>query len=138
MLRRNAFDLDEETVNYNSLLKRLISELIIDEGAEDSKRMTSCTDDAHAAREEAKKAREEKKKEAIERSRLRQANPQYFEQIVAQNVKNVDSANNIDEVVDPDKDDTKPNTDEIIDERTVNPFRPSYAKDDKRNKVFVR
>jgi hypothetical protein len=138
LIRRNAFDLDEETVNYNSLLKRLISELIIDEGAVDSKRMTTCTDGAHVAREEAKQAREVKKKEAIERSRLRQANPQYFEEMVAQNIKNVDSANDINEVVDPDEDETKSNIDEITDEHDVNPFRPSYAKDGKRNKIFVR
>ena len=120
----------EESVCYNSLLKRLVSVLIIDEALADEKRSVACSDDAQPLRDVARLAREEKKKEAIERSRQRQADPLYFGRILEQN-KRTEQV----EVSSVEEDDA--GTDEAVIESIGDPFRPSYASKGK-NKIFVR
>lgn len=136
-MRRGAFDLEEDAVCFNSLLKRLMTELMADEALGDSKRSVVCTDDAQTARDAAKLAREEKKREAIERSRQRQSDPLYFEKISDQNKKPEISD-------DPEADNKLGSEDPAQDEEeegeekggSFDPFRPSYTKG--KNKIFVR
>jgi hypothetical protein len=134
-LRRGAFDLKEDQVCHNSLLKRLMSELIADEALETSKRTLSVTDDAQFARDTAKQLREIKKQEAIERSVRRQADPQYFDRIVGQNRKPEPIADTPTESgVDCEE---VPLNAETSNEK-FDPFRPTYANKEKKNKIFVR
>ena len=135
-MRRGAFDLKEDQVCYNSLLKRLMTELIADEALEASKRTLNITDDAQTARNAAKQLREIKKLEAIERSVQRQADPQYFERILEQNRKPEPIADISSE---PDTDGTEVTLDaEKSSSENFDPFRPSYANKEKKNKIFVR
>lgn len=134
-MRRGAFDLKEDQVCHNNLLKRLMSELIADEALETTKRTLSVTDDAQIARDTAKQLREMKKQEAIERSARRQADPLYFERIVVQNKKPEPI---IDTATESDVDCTEdPLSDEVSNEK-FDPFRPNYANKEKKNKIFVR
>eukprot|EP00981_Chlorochromonas_danica_P002680 scaffold525_cov170-Ochromonas_danica.AAC.4 len=79
LIRREAFDLEEEKVNFRSLLQRLMVELVKDEEALQAQRLKEQEESAAAKREEAKKERERKKAEALERSRQRQADPAYLQ-----------------------------------------------------------
>ena len=140
-MRRGAFDLDEDQVCHNSLLKRLMTELCADESLQQSTRSITCTDDAQCVRDALKQERDMRKNEAIERSLRRQADPRYFERILEQNKKPEQSAisplgdnGNIgDTELDAD--------DEAISDKQIaldsDPFRPSYSKRGK-NKISVR
>jgi hypothetical protein len=76
--------LDENNVNFKIMLQRLMVELVAEENAQ-AEIKTKAVDDAAAAREAAKQERELKKQEALERSRLRQADPDYFKKRVEVN-----------------------------------------------------
>ena len=78
LLRRGAFDLDEDKVNFKSLLQRLMVELVAEEKQAVSHHTETVCQEADLERQRLKKERERKKQEALERSRLRQADPEYF------------------------------------------------------------
>lgn len=78
-------DIDDDKVNFKSLLQRLMVELVAEENAVVEKKTKAIDDAAAAAREAAKAERERKKAEALERSKARQANPEYFKQRVEVN-----------------------------------------------------
>lgn len=131
--RRNAFDLDENKVNFKSLLQRLMVELVKDEAQKDAEKIESTTMAATAARDAAKAERERKKAEALERSRQRQANPDYFAKKGEANVegavlreKSREEASVATEV-----------EEETVDEPVNDdPFRTYTSKS--KNKIFVR
>jgi hypothetical protein len=77
--------LDENNVNFKIMLQRLMVELVAEENAQAEIKTKAVVDDAAAAREAAKQERELKKQEALERSRLRQADPDYFKKRVELN-----------------------------------------------------
>ena len=139
LVRRGAFDLDENAVCYSSLLKRLMRELVIDENVINSKRSSGVSEDAQIARDLSKQVRDEKKREAIERSKQRQSDPLYFERINEQNKKHVieatDSTNDTSAVLDEIEtfdDDTEKGSKEPFD-----PFRPTYSEKYQRSRVHV-
>ena len=138
-MRRGAFDLEEGAVCYNSLLKRLIKELIIDEDVVNSKRSSGVSEDAQIARDLSKQAREEKKREAIERSKQRQSDPLYFERIYENNKKYViestDSTNDGSAV--PDESEAADDDTEKCSKEPFDPFRPSYGEKYQRSRVHV-
>lgn len=75
-------DLDETKVaiNFRSLLQRLMVELVAEENKLHENKVESAVNEANTAREAAKAEREKRKLEALERSKQRQANPEYFAQ----------------------------------------------------------
>jgi hypothetical protein len=86
--RRGAFDFKEtDTVNFKTMLQRLMVELVAEEAAEAEERTNRALREKMAADEELKRERDRKKAEALERSRQRQANPEYFKQKTALNQK---------------------------------------------------
>ena len=98
LVRRNCLDLDEEAINHNSMMKRLVQELVKDEARITEERTTSAVDIAKRARDEAKALREVKKQEAIERSKARQAQKDYFEAKKGNNTAptgGMDTGNNV-------------------------------------------
>lgn len=116
-------------------------ELVKDTIVEDSRRSSDVIDKANSSRDLAKCIREDKKKEAIERSRRRQADPEYFERIFTQNTMGAQST------TDASKDDTSAKeiqqdcyqSDDDQDKGSVfDPFRPTYAGKERRNKISVR
>lgn len=90
--RRNAMDLDEEKVqiNFKTLLQRLVQELVKEEENNTLEHTTVVIDQAQLKRETDKAMREEKKKEALERSKQRQADKDYFIKKQELNVKKND------------------------------------------------
>lgn len=89
LVRRKAFDLDEDKVNFKALLQRLMVELVADENAAVEQKTKAIEDQAAEAREKAKQERELKKAEALERSKQRQADPSYFKKRVEVNEEGV-------------------------------------------------
>lgn len=85
LVKRGAFDLDEDKVNFKSLLQRLMVELVAEESRNTEQRTKAVVDDAAAKMELAKQERERKKLEALERSKQRQADPEYFKRRTEQN-----------------------------------------------------
>ena len=129
--RRDAFDFkDEDTVNFRTLLKRLMVELVKDE---EKKAQTAEQENKvkiETEIEKSKRIREEKKRAAIERSKQRQADPNYFKKMAEKNVQ-------------PEKLDTPPtaNTSEEEDvndntECSNDPFQSFTPKG--RPKIYIR
>lgn len=129
LVRRDCLDLDEEAINHNSMMKRLVQELVKDEARITEERTTSAVDIAKRARDEAKALREVKKQEAIERSKARQAQKYYFEAKKGNNAvptRGMDTGNNVGG--DAGEDNKKTSDDE------VDPFRIGPSR---RSKVHV-
>ena len=126
---------------YNSLLKRLMSEILKDETLQQSDRSIACSDNAQSIRDAAKQARDEKKKEAIERSLQRQADPGYFDRISEQNKKpdkfGALSEGNICNVFDAEADIDMGTISDKQSASDADPFRTSYSNRGK-NKIAVR
>lgn len=78
LVRREALDIPEEQINHNTMLKRLIEELVKDEAKVTEERTEVVVDTAQQERDAAKALREKRKQEAIERSKARQAQKGYF------------------------------------------------------------
>lgn len=78
--RRGAFDFKEgDVVNYRSMLKRLMVELVNDEEKLAAEKARVNQENIETEIERSKRIREEKKREALERSKQRQASdPNYF------------------------------------------------------------
>lgn len=72
--------MDEKTINFRSLLQRLMQELVADEEKKADEKISQAVDEASREREKAKELRELRKKEALERSKQRQSDPNYFQQ----------------------------------------------------------
>jgi hypothetical protein len=87
LVRRNCLDIPEDDINHNSLLQRLIVELVKDESNEVQKRTADVLEKAQVDRDVAKELREQKKAEALARSKARQADAQYFATKQAANVR---------------------------------------------------
>ncbi len=84
--RRNAFDFKEDdVVNFRTLLKRLMIELVKDEEQNAIIKEHNNKLKIETSMEKSKRIREEKKMEALERSRQRQADPNYFKNISEKN-----------------------------------------------------
>ena len=84
--RRNAFDFKEnDTINYRTMLQRLMIELIKDEENLAAEKARLSQERIETEIEKSKRIREEKKREALERSKQRQTNPNYFTQRVEAN-----------------------------------------------------
>ena len=116
-------------------------ELVADENkvAEQTTAEIECK--AAAAREEAKSIREEKKREALERSKQRQQDPEYFKRISELNKKPEKEEAVVTEstsVATAEEDETNVDADENASKQsTYDPFRPQHTNNQK-NKIFVR
>lgn len=78
LVKRNALDIHEENINYKSMLARLIKELVIEEQIKTDEKVSFITKTNEEVKEQEKKRREDLKRDAIERSKKRQSNPDYF------------------------------------------------------------
>ena len=87
LVKRGSLDIEESKINHNSMLQRLIKDLIEEEANEVQHHTAVLEDSAQVARDAAKALREEKKREAMERSKQRQSDPAYFERIRELNKK---------------------------------------------------
>ena len=87
LVRRKCLDLSEDNINHNSMLQRLITELVLDESKAVEQRTQQVVDIADAERNAAKALRDARKAEALARSKARQADPNYFEARLSANVK---------------------------------------------------
>ena len=143
LVRRSAFDLAEDDVNYRSLLKRLMVELVADENKAVAQRTSELEQKAFDVREEAKRAREEKKREALERSKQRQADPEYFKRLAELNKKpekedaqGEASAATAAAPVGADASEGRDNEADPIEAGTYDPFRSRAGA--QKSKIFVR
>lgn len=73
------------------MLQRLMVELVAEETKLHEVKVETALNEANILRETAKLDREKKKQEALERSKQRQANPEYFQQRVSANEDAVSS-----------------------------------------------
>jgi hypothetical protein len=79
LVRRGAFDINPDHANYQSMLQRLIVELVNEEEHAQMERAKVVNDERQRERDAAKRERELRKAEAQERSRLRrEQDPAYF------------------------------------------------------------
>jgi hypothetical protein len=137
LVKRNALDLPEERINHRNMLERLMKEIVTEESIRAQALADAATKDNLLKIEEAKKIREQRKLEALERSRQRQLNPEYFQQKASMNEeaklpKPPTSASDIAEVENHDSEE-----DAFEQEVDNDPFR-SYKTSGQRNKLFVR
>jgi len=87
LVRRGSMDLEESQISHNTLLQRLIQDLVRDEAAAATEHVAVAVSKAQEERDAAKALREERKREALERSKARQADPNYFKARAELNVK---------------------------------------------------
>lgn len=132
--RRNCFDFkDEDTVNFRTMLKRLMVELVKDEGERAVTKEQESKVKMETAMEASKRIREEKKQIALERSRQRQADPEYFKKIVDNNVKPVKEEQSAEESEGLEREEEQEEEEE---QAEVDPFRSFVPKG--RAKIFIR
>jgi hypothetical protein len=130
--RRNAFDFkDEDTVNFRTMLKRLMVELVKDEEEKAIVKEQESKQKMETALEKSKRIREEKKQAALERSRQRQADPEYFKKIADNNVKPVKEAATEPPVLSDGEDEEEEEA-----QAEVDPFQTFVPKG--RSKIFIR
>jgi hypothetical protein len=137
LVRRGAFDFkDEDTVNFRSLLQRMMTELVKDKQLKDEERSSKSLSDANEKRDTAKEDRERKKLEALERSKQRQQAKGYFDQRVEANTNAKLAAeqklknqieNTFEVTVDEEEEETV---------KEIDPFRSFTSKS--KNKLFIR
>jgi hypothetical protein len=89
LVRRNKLDIPDDKINHNSMLQRLIQELVIDEANFAKERADVVVDKAQEERDAAKALREQRKAEALARSKARQSDPNYFKKREESNVEAV-------------------------------------------------
>lgn len=131
--RRDAFDFkDDDTVNFRTMLKRLMVELVKDEEEKAVVKEKQSREKMETAIEKSKRIREEKKQAALERSRQRQADPEYFKKIADNNVKAVKEV----PVAESGGDDDQQDQEEREDSGEVDPFQTFTPKG--RSKIFIR
>ena len=125
LVRREALDIPEEQINHNTMLKRLIEELVKDEAKATEERTEVVVDTAQQERDAAKALREKRKQEAIERSKARQAQKDYFEAKKGNNAvptRGMDTGNNVGGDAGEDNEKT---TDDEVDPFRIGPSRRS-------------
>ena len=124
-------------MNFRSLLARLMQELVKERNEKQEVAVEQTLAVEEKKRNEAKAERERKKQEAIERSRQRQANPNYFSQrIQANNEAEIEKEKsnssgpfqNIEE-----QEDEEPEVVEVVES---DPFRTIANKS--RKKIYVK
>jgi membrane protein involved in colicin uptake len=79
LTRRGAFDLEDSTVNFKTMLARLMRELVDQEAKEQEAAVAAKVEEHKSEADKAKDIREQRKQEALERSKQRQADKAYFE-----------------------------------------------------------
>lgn len=142
LIRRDKLDIPEKQINHRSMLQRLMVELVAEESVKVEINTTIAIDEANKKREEAKALREHKKLEALERSKQRQSNPEYFDKIKELNTKPdkiiETTANDAVEASVTDGTEAKMLAEEEDDDDKVqqDPFRSYVSK--QRSKVYVR
>jgi len=125
LVRRECLDLDEDKINHNSMLKRLMEELVKDEARVTEERTSAAVDAAQQERDAAKALRDKKKQEAIERSKARQSQKDYFKAKKDANVEPVKE-----EVPDSGAS-GEDEEEEEIDGKEIDPFRIGPSKGSK-------
>jgi hypothetical protein len=78
LVRRACLDIPETQINHNTMLQRLIQALVIEEASATEAHTAAVVDKAQEERNVAKAVREQRKADALERSKARQADPNYF------------------------------------------------------------
>jgi CHAT domain-containing protein len=118
------------------MLQRLMVELVAEESKVHETKVETALNEANLVRDAAKLDREKKKLEALERSKQRQANPEYFQQRVSANLeadatKAAKAAAIINMIIEEEEV-------EVVTEDTTNddPFRSYTTKT--KNKISVR
>ncbi len=136
LISKGKFDLPENQVNHDNMLRRLIAILLEEENEELNRKNKDLEANRLASLEEAKRIREEKKREAIERSKQRQADPKYFSKIKEINeevAKNEESKNQASNSTKEEDDEVAAELDDDVDN---DPFRTIKSKS--RNKISVK
>ena len=143
LVRRGALDIEESTINFRTMLQRLMVELV----KEDNKKQEICIEkavvDQQAQRAQAKSEREEKKRIALEKSRERQqADPDYFKKRIEENLAAADKKKQSDAVESA----SSPSEQASIEEISINDNAMGFGSDDlfrsyatkNRSKIFVK
>ena len=86
LVARNSLDIPEEQINHKTMLQRLIKLLLEDEKILVEEKSAKLEAERNESLNKSKLEREKKKLEAIERSKLRQKNPEYFSSILEKNI----------------------------------------------------
>ena len=132
LVRRNALDIEEDKINYKTMLQRLMIELVKEETEVATEKVVSTSEKYKEERELAKQQREQRKKEALERSQQRQADPAYFAQKQEINAAKANSAPDGPAVEVVPSEEVQDNGEHEVDD---DPFRTTKSK---HNKVFVK
>ncbi len=112
-------------------------ELVAEESRVHEVKVETALNEANLVREAAKLDREKKKLEALERSKQRQANPEYFQQRVSANEDAVTSKAAKASLVAELKGDNEEELEVETDDRTNDdPFRSYVSKS--KNRIFVK
>ena len=85
LVRRNKLDIPEDEINHKTMLQRLIKLLLEDEEKAVNDKEALLEAERVQKLNEAKAERERKKQEALERSKQRQQNPDYFRELAESN-----------------------------------------------------
>lgn len=131
---RGAMDLADGTINHKSLLQRLVQELVKFETQAASQKVETDAIKVRETFDAEKKLREQRKAEALERSRLRQADPDYFSKRTEMNKEGKETLDSKkSEPVTPigENDESEENDDED----DTDPFRTAKKS---RSKIFVK
>lgn len=132
--RRDAFDFkDNDTVNFRTMLKRLMVELVKDEEQKAIVKEKESKEKMETSIEKSKRIREEKKQAALERSKQRQTDPEYFKKIAENNVKPVKETPTIPGDQEQNEEDEEEPHQELSE---VDPFQTFAPKG--RSKIFIR
>ena len=107
LVRRNCLDIPDDEINHNTMLKRLIVELVKDESMIVEQHTLDVVHKAQEERDIAKALRELKKAEALARSKARQADANYFATKKDANVKPVVTQIETPTVVDEEEEDVE-------------------------------
>lgn len=130
LVRRNAFDLtDEKKINFKTLLARLMVELVKEEDEATLARENEILAARATAALALKKERDLKKQEALERSKQRQSDPNYFKKISESNIQPEKSKVETAEVCEEDNEES-PTTESEID-----PFRIVKST---KSKIYIK
>lgn len=121
----------EERINHRNMLERLIREIVHEESVREQERVNATMTEAALKAQEAKRIRDQRKLEAMERSRLRQLDPNYFQTKASANVE----AKTVNPEIAPSSDDAAEIVEDVSCQEEVDPFRLQKTS---RNKLFVR
>lgn len=124
-------------MNFKSLLQRLMVELVAEERQATEIKTKAIVDETAVKLEQAKQERERKKLEALERSKQRQADPEYFKRRTEQNEEAAAAKAKAQAEIEalpavP----AEEEEDEQEDDKNDDPFRTYKSKG--RSKVFVK